>query len=184
MNFSTNLRKLRNENNLSQEELAEILDVSRQSISKYEQGKAYPEIDRLIILSEKFSVSIDSLLSNRKDVDETSTQENALTMSDSTNKKIFIRNYKGTTMAAYYKFKTSPVIFKGKNEPSCVLSGIDKRTFWGEHSNILGWYASEEEAVQEVKAIQQAIINGDNTYELKYCAKVKESIMKITLDEQ
>ena len=42
MNLSDNLKKLRKENNLSQEELADKLNVSRQSVSKWESGSAYP----------------------------------------------------------------------------------------------------------------------------------------------
>lgn len=183
MCFSTQLRKIRKENNLSQESLAEVLGVSRQSISKYEQGKAYPEIDKLIMLSQKFGVSIDSLLDNQNKIKDTSATMNDKLMNFSADKKIFIRNYKGTTMAAYYKFKISPVILKGKNEPACVLCGIDKRTFWGEHSDILGWYATSEDAIQEINAIQQAIINGEENYHLKFYVPVKESIMKITIDE-
>lgn len=184
MSFSVNLKKLRKENNLSQENLAEILEVSRQSVSKYEQGKSYPEIDKLIILSQRFGVSIDSLLGHQKNIADNSSKKNDKPISYSANKKIFIRNYEGTTMAAYYKFKISPVILRGKNEPSCVLSGVDKRTFWGEHSDILGWYASKEDATKEINAIQQAIINGVNTYELKHHAQVRHSLMKTTLDNQ
>ncbi len=49
MTFGERLYELRNKNNLSQEELAEVLDVSRQSISKWENDKAYPEMTRLFM---------------------------------------------------------------------------------------------------------------------------------------
>ena len=48
--FSENLRKIRKENNLSQEQLADELGVSRQAISKWESGAAYPEMEKIIAL--------------------------------------------------------------------------------------------------------------------------------------
>ncbi len=62
MNFSDKVRKLRIQNNLSQEELSEKLDVSRQTISKWEAGNTFPEIEKLISMSDFFQVSIDYLL--------------------------------------------------------------------------------------------------------------------------
>ena len=62
MAFGERLYELRNKNNLSQEELAEVLDVSRQSISKWENDKAYPEMTRLLFMSDYFDVSLDYLM--------------------------------------------------------------------------------------------------------------------------
>lgn len=62
MNFSDKVRKLRIQNNLSQEELSEKLNVSRQTISKWEAGNTFPEIEKLISMSDFFQVSIDYLL--------------------------------------------------------------------------------------------------------------------------
>ncbi len=56
--------KMRKEHNLSQEQLAEKLNVSRQTISNWENGKFYPDIDGLVNLSKCFNVSLDNLLSN------------------------------------------------------------------------------------------------------------------------
>lgn len=56
------LYELRKESGLSQESLAEELGVSRQAISKWESGKAMPESDKLILISEYFDVSLDVLL--------------------------------------------------------------------------------------------------------------------------
>ena len=47
MSFADNLQAIRKENHLSQEELAEMIGVSRQAISKWEQGSGYPETERL-----------------------------------------------------------------------------------------------------------------------------------------
>lgn len=66
MNFKENLKKLRKEKNISQEQLAEKLNISRQAISKWESGKAYPDIDNLILLRDIFNVSLDELMVNEK----------------------------------------------------------------------------------------------------------------------
>ena len=60
--FGLRLIEIRKKANISQEELAELLDVSRQSISKWENDKAYPEMTRLIFISDYFKVSLDYLM--------------------------------------------------------------------------------------------------------------------------
>lgn len=62
MSFQENLIKLRKEMGMSQEALAEKLEVSRQTIYKWETGQNYPEMDRLVMLSELFNCSIDDLI--------------------------------------------------------------------------------------------------------------------------
>jgi transcriptional regulator with XRE-family HTH domain len=62
MAFSDKLFQMRREKGFSQENLAEMLNVSRQSVSKWEAGMAMPEIDKLISIADIFGVSIDHLL--------------------------------------------------------------------------------------------------------------------------
>lgn len=62
MNFGENLQKLRKERSISQEQLAEELHVSRQTVGKWENGVTYPETECLILISDFFEVSIDILL--------------------------------------------------------------------------------------------------------------------------
>lgn len=59
--FNQNLQKLRAEKNISQEQLADKIGVSRQSVSAWESGKSSPELDKLIALSELFEISLDEL---------------------------------------------------------------------------------------------------------------------------
>lgn len=61
-NLNQKISQLRNDNNWSQEELAEKLNVSRQSVSKWESGQAKPDLDKIIALSNIFDVSTDYLL--------------------------------------------------------------------------------------------------------------------------
>ena len=62
MAFSENLQYLRTRDNLTQEQLAERLEVSRQSVSKWEGGQSFPEMDTILRLCDMFSVSLDTLL--------------------------------------------------------------------------------------------------------------------------
>ena len=66
MEFSEKLQELRKSRNLTQEELAEALFVSRTAVSKWESGRGYPSIDSLKEISRYFSVTIDDLLSGEK----------------------------------------------------------------------------------------------------------------------
>ena len=62
MNIKEQLRKKRNENNITQEELAEMIFVSRQTISNWENGKSYPDIKSLILLCDIYNISLDKLV--------------------------------------------------------------------------------------------------------------------------
>ena len=66
MELNEKLQELRKSRGLTQEELAELLFVSRTAVSKWETGKGYPSIDSLREISRYFSVSIDDLLSADK----------------------------------------------------------------------------------------------------------------------
>ena len=62
MEFNEKLQKLRTNENLTQEELAEKLYVSRTAISKWESGRGYPSIDSLKAIAKYFHVTIDELI--------------------------------------------------------------------------------------------------------------------------
>ncbi len=62
MSLGENIYNLRKAKNLSQEELAEKLEVSRQSVSKWETDAAVPDLDKLIKLSDLFGVTLDCLV--------------------------------------------------------------------------------------------------------------------------
>lgn len=61
--IANRLRQMRNKNNLSQEELAAKMGVSRQAVSKWERAEASPDTENLILLAKLYGVSIDELLS-------------------------------------------------------------------------------------------------------------------------
>lgn len=62
MNLGENIFKYRSQNHLSQGDLANALDVSRQSVSKWENNSAVPELDKLIKMADLFDVSLDELV--------------------------------------------------------------------------------------------------------------------------
>ena len=64
MNFNNKIYELRKEKNISQEKLAEKLNVSRQAVAKWENGESFPDIDNLIMISNLFNISIDRLVKN------------------------------------------------------------------------------------------------------------------------
>ena len=62
--FKDNLISLRKMNHLSQEELAEKLGISRQTLSKYETGESVPDIEKCKVIADYFEVSIDDLVNH------------------------------------------------------------------------------------------------------------------------
>lgn len=62
MNFNNRLYELRKQKGLSQEELANRLNVSRQTVSKWEVGDSTPDMEKLIAMSDLFDVSLDKLV--------------------------------------------------------------------------------------------------------------------------
>ncbi len=75
MKFSEKLTKLRKENGLSQEDLADKLDVSRQSVSKWELGTTYPEMDKLLTMCKIFNVTLDDLTNDEVDFKEVNNKK-------------------------------------------------------------------------------------------------------------
>lgn len=65
-NLPTKLKELRKQNHYSQEYVAEQLNISRQAISHWENGRAYPDIDNLVLLAELYHISVDELLEDEK----------------------------------------------------------------------------------------------------------------------
>ena len=84
MEFGEKLQELRKSRGLTQEELSEVLFVSRTAVSKWESGRGYPSIDSLKEISKFFSVSIDALLSGEKllSIAERENRSNIKTLCD------------------------------------------------------------------------------------------------------
>ena len=76
MKFNEKLLSLRKQKGLSQEELGMELEVSRQTISKWEAGQSYPDFQRLVMLSDYFHMTLDELV---RDIDVQDVREKKLT---------------------------------------------------------------------------------------------------------
>ena len=86
MNLSTQIKSHRNALGLSQEQLAEKIFVTRQSVSNWENQKTYPDLKSLLLLSDLFGISLDELIKGdvNKMKNEINAQEQAAFQKDST----------------------------------------------------------------------------------------------------
>lgn len=75
MSIGTNIQQLRINNGLTQEQLAEKLSVSRQSVSKWEMEQSLPEIDKVVQMSKLFSVDTNAILLEEADIKKLRPQE-------------------------------------------------------------------------------------------------------------
>lgn len=105
MNFAEKLIALRKGRELTQEQLAEQLNVSRQSVSKWESGQVVPEVEKIVELSRVFDVSIDHLL-KPSELDELSVKTQML---EQQQKKMLTREQKRTRM--FKKFMYSVIVY-------------------------------------------------------------------------
>ena len=97
LNFAENFKRLRKEKGLTQEKVAEVLEVSSQAVSRWELSICYPDLELLPSIANYFGVTIDQLLSNdaqSKDKDIHDFVTTVRTLSDETTQRIdFVRNY-------------------------------------------------------------------------------------------
>lgn len=77
MTLGEKITRLRTERHWTQGELAEKMEVSRQSVSKWETGSSVPELDKLIAMSEVFGISLDALVKGREQEENAGAQEEA-----------------------------------------------------------------------------------------------------------
>ncbi|MBR6133819.1 MAG: helix-turn-helix transcriptional regulator [Bacilli bacterium] len=113
MTIGERLYKLRKEKNISQEELANELNVSRQTISKWETGESTPDFDKIIPLCEYFNITSDELLSGKENIIESNKEEN---------KKKFARNI--AIAVGLYILSIAQIIFTGEMLKKEALSVI------------------------------------------------------------
>ena len=179
MSFSENLKQIRKEHHLSQEELAELLDVSRQAVSKWEQGQGYPEVEKLLLLSRKLNISLDALMSNEAGSDRCSKGPNVTG-------SIIITSPHENVIATCYKVAASSKMRGGKDSPQYMLFGVDRggSNFWGEPTTFLGWYANEEQISKEITQIHNAISKGIPTYTLQFSAKTQRRWASVKIVEE
>ena len=107
MKFEEKLIKLRKQKSLSQEDLADVLNISRQAVSRWESGATLPDAPNLIAISDLFGVSIDYLL--RDDYEQNGTVVNS---SESKNVNLQSKRYPHKMfLVAFILWIVSCVIF-------------------------------------------------------------------------
>lgn len=176
MSFGKNLQMLRKKNQLSQEGLAEMLNVSRQAVSKWELGEGYPEVDKLLILSKRLNVSLDSLLGG----------DNAATVSENGKSLDSIRIIspnEGVIINAS-KVTRSQQFKGGKKSPKYALYASDGQdmSFWGAQNTFLAWYRDLDDITREISEIQNALNVGAAYYTLQYSVKCKQNLFRTIED--
>jgi transcriptional regulator with XRE-family HTH domain len=184
MSFAENLKQLRKEKQLSQEELAEILDVSRQAVSKWEQGIGYPEVEKLLLLSRKLRVSLDSLMETEIAQKPTAQKPNA--QKQNVTGTITITSPIERVIATCHKIVSSQKMSNGKSSPQYALfgKGDGSGVLGDEPATFLGWYATEKDISKEIMEIHDAIVNGVATYTLKYNVRTKKRLLGIKIETE
>lgn len=172
MSFGENLKLIRKERQITQEQLAEMLDVSRQAVSKWEAGVGYPETEKLLIISKVLDVSLDYLLLD-KEILEEKEHTDPKTAVYVPNGKIAIPTFDKTNTVVCHAVKSVRILFSKKDEPKYILNGVDKVGFWGDHLVLLGWYGTLEDIQREIAGITEAIRKGEMVYDLKYAADIE-----------
>ena len=176
MSFGENLQLIRKKNQLSQEGLAEMLGVSRQAVSKWELGEGYPEVDKLLLLSKKLNVSLDSLLGG----------ENTRAVSGEGKASAAIRiisPHEGVIINAS-KVTRSQQFKGGKNSPKFALYASDGNdlALWGAQNTFLAWYRNLEDVTKELAELQAALDAGAASYTLQYSVKCKQNLLRTIED--
>lgn len=109
MVFSEKLMELRRREGISQEQLADRLGVTRQSVSKWESGTAMPELAKLIALSDLFGVSVDYLVKDRMEM-----PEHVGTSADSARLEQRVKDLEGEyhrSFGSYYSYTSEKKLF-------------------------------------------------------------------------
>ena len=178
MSFAERLKDARRTCGLSQEELAERLDVSRQAVGKWEQGQAYPEMEKLLALCAVLHVSADMLL-----LDELPPECRKAPAAAAPAESILILAENGINLVRCINIVCSQP-YKSRRGPKYALFGVSGyNAFWGPHNNLLGWYADEASVQKEIQAIREAMSRGDPDYTLQYNAKVRRRFGRVEIRE-
>ena len=176
MSFSENLQAIRKKNRLSQEELAELLGVSRQAVSKWELGEGYPEVEKLLVLSKKLNISLDCLMTGSiSEGDSQQSSRPGIIRIVSPNEGVIMDV---SRVMRSQKFRG------GKNSPKYALFalGEGETSFWGSQNIFLGWYRDLDDINSEIEEIRKALDIGAASYVLQYSVKCKQNLFRTIED--
>lgn len=180
MGFAENLQAIRRDNHLSQEELAEMLGVSRQAVSKWEQGNGYPEVEKLLVLSERLGVSLDHLMGTGDTADSNACDPADADVKDTIR---IVSPHEGVTLVTS-RVMRSQQFWGGKNSPKYALFAADpdQGSAWGAQNIFLAWYRNLDDVTREIDEIVKALAEGRSAYTLQYSVKCKQNLLR-TIEE-
>ena len=162
MGFSENLQILRKMKNMSQEQLAERLDVSRQAVSKWESGNGYPETEKLISICEIFDCSIDEIIKGKFSADVNGEKKSYEKLMSKFSKGIALAIgiiLLGTTILLYFAGIPGTEELKEKNEimgvvilllcvliavPIFIILGMQREEFIKKNPKLANIYSEDE----------------------------------------
>ena len=162
MGFSENLQILRKMKNMSQEQLAERLDVSRQAVSKWESGNGYPETEKLISICEIFDCSMDEIIKGKFSADVNGEKKGYEKLMSKFSKGIALAIgiiLLGTTILLYFAGIPGTEELKEKNEimgvvilllcvliavPIFIILGMQREEFIKKNPKLANIYSEEE----------------------------------------
>ena len=155
MSLGTNIQFLRKRNNLTQEDLAETMEVSRQTVSKWESDAAFPETDKLIKLSELFGCTMDTLIKgdapteSAEDTTGYDREMNSFTRSICAGVSIILAGV--VVLLLLYAFSVSEIIagavfmlFVAISAAVFIVSGIRHGNFVKDNPQIKPFYSENE----------------------------------------
>lgn len=162
MGFSENLQILRKMKNMSQEQLAERLDISRQAVSKWESGNGYPETEKLISICEIFDCSMDEIIKGKFSADVNGEKKSYEKLMNKFSKGIALAIgiiLLGTTILLYFSGLPGTEELKEKNEimgvvilllcvliavPIFIILGMQREEFIKKNPKLANIYSEEE----------------------------------------
>jgi transcriptional regulator with XRE-family HTH domain len=127
MEFEKKLFELRKQKGISQEELADKLNISRQTLSKWESGNSTPDMEKLILLSDYFEISLDELVCGNKLETHNESLKEGITIAKVLDDKILTVENKQKTKKGFKIVLIILAIFLGID----ILSMVIYFLFWG-----------------------------------------------------
>lgn len=169
MSFAEQLKQVRKMHQLTQEELAEQLEVSRQAVSKWESSAGHPETETLLKISRMFHVSLDVLMSDEAIEPNSSSAPFC-------SGKITIEAYDHKGFITCANVVCTKLFRKKKREryANYALFGITGSGIWGGNYTLIALYKDKTQADQEISAIMQAMKEGKAIYQIQYGNEVKQ----------
>lgn len=178
MKFADNLRQLRKEKDISQEALAVDLKVSRQTISKWENGSAMPDLKKLTEIAEHFNTTMDSLLGLSDDACEKGNEDgfdyknyinSMLTFLEDNEKMRYNRIFKRfvtilVVLVIAFSITVCSLVSSFNNQIGNLLSRIDSLQYASSINNSSADYDDSKDTAASYKIIE---INKDKPYMFK-----------------